>query len=467
MDVCERLLSSVGRLLERVENELLLIKSLVSDISHLQGADDKCLNALLLEYNIKVVEQKYIAMYYQALKTESTPRMSLKSLVSLHLSVLEEIQITSFVCEVQGHQMALSELLDRTLHNHGDIPELIIESVHLFFPFEEVCVYLSDSEFMSQFLGIVQNLSVANRKSSIVSVYRLFGEYAETDKFVYLLVSEILVDIFLETLPSPSLADFEFVERCKIVMFRDNCPLPVDLSGIKCELKERDAVAPFYFKEFSPVFDAEVVEMSPKSTPSMRHIVTQLRRMKWQQSVSMKLYCILKAVEFLNRLLNRTLERLSGADESFQYFVGCLVDVRNQGIPSLVECLHMHCFHFVKDSRMGFLIQLLRSATEFISSFMLPKPERIAFPFKLHVTDDEIGLCGFQVFEFLEVNEYPSLIRYTGQVSDKATVFLSACSDEHLNAGYRIVQTIDFCFFEVTEEMLKKMECAVTDVDSQ
>ena len=116
------------------------------------------------------------------------------------------------------------------------------------------------------------------------------------------------------------------------------------------------------------------------------------------------------------------------------------------------------CFNFVKDSRIGFLLELLRGSVEFISSLELPVPKRIAFPFKQCATDVEIGLSGFEVYAFKEANEYPSLIKYTGCPSDVAIVYLSEFKNDYLNTGYRIVQTVDFCFFEITDQMMDVLE---------
>lgn len=457
MDVGELVVSCVERVIEGIENDLNLIKTLIYDMSIVPEIRDKFTTALLLEYNIKCVEHKYFTEYFTSLKRQVIPGMSVSKLASLHLSIFDEIQVNSFVVEIQGHQIALSEFIDRTLHNHGDRPELIIESVHLFFPYEEVISLLSSVDFVCQFLQIIQTLSIENRKSAIVSLYKLFGGLAESDKFVYLLVAEIMIDFFLRGPAYPTLQDFEFVERCKILLFDSTCVFPVDMATVK-RLEKASQTMSLSLKSFDAMFEHEAFNDSPKIDGSLRHVVTQLRRMKWQPSVSMKLYCVLKAVEYLNTVLGTSLNHISGADESFQYFFCCLADVRNQNFPSLIESLGKMCFNFVKDSRIGFLLELLRGSVEFISSLELPVPKRIAFPFKQCATDVEIGLSGFEVYAFKEANEYPSLIKYTGCPSDVAIVYLSEFKNDYSNTGYRIVQTVDFCFFEITDQMMDIME---------
>ena len=157
----------------------------------------KLLNQLLLEYNVDFVKHKYLVIYYENLtKLCLTSGASFKNTILAHLKALEEMSVESFLSEIEGHQIALSDLLNASLFNNSSA-DTMLKAVYDFFPYEIVLPMFLDYNFCSQFFKLVIEFKQDKRKIILNKILGLFESKYQSQKFIFIIIADMLLSYFI------------------------------------------------------------------------------------------------------------------------------------------------------------------------------------------------------------------------------------------------------------------------------
>jgi hypothetical protein len=455
MNVVALLVSAAEQCIAQIEYELHHIECQLNVDEQFSVLDVTNSSCLLLEYNIAVAKHSFYLSYSSAMKSGLGQSLPLDSAMSLHLSSLEENLVSSFLGEVSGHQIAISELLNRNLHTHGARSDSLLISVHYFFPYSEVLAFFRDRQFLPSFFKLIQRFVPEKRTHLLAELQNTFKPTG--DVMVDLLVAEFVLDLFTLQHRS-SLADFEFLERCRLFMLRDFSNLGLDLrllSSFPARARKRLSLRPY---ERVSIIDSVDLVGSESEIVVLRHSVLELRKVSSECSCSMKLYRLLKSREYLTSALSAAGGSSTGADESFYFVVYLVVAARIPDVLSGIELLRSTMFPFMAGTKVEFIVQQIASAAEFIQSRALSPPSRMLLPFKSAEDDRPVTLWGFAVFAFREESEVPVLLHYTGNHEDVVVAFTAKFDETFRPGTLRMVQTTKGCFFHIPDEVLVTME---------
>lgn len=329
-------------------------------------SDNPMVNQLLLEYDIDFVKHKYMKIYYEKLLQKGlSGNASFKSVIMGHIKALEETSVGSFLSEIEGHQIALSDLLNMSLFKNSTV-ESLVSAVYDFFPYEIVLPMLMDYNFCSQFFKLIIESQKEKRKIIINRIFGLFKPKYQSQKFVFIIIAEMLFDYFNcfctgndlnEKYKSVINDNFDKIlfDKDEVEMLRNRCFTP-NIFHVKPYAKQPNIVEIKLFD--SSKLNNEIV--------GLKYITLEFRKMACQPSVSMKILFILRVSNILKSELLNIKDLLPGADELFKYYVYLICDSRLSNWYELLNYIDNNCFDFVKSSKFGYNIEQLKSCTKFI-----------------------------------------------------------------------------------------------------
>ena len=443
MSLLDTLLNCAENKLYQLENELNLIKIQLSIFPQMPGIDSKDSSILMLEYNMFFVVHKYLSKYYHALKDNYQEKCSYNDSLVIHFKAMQQMSINLFVSEITGHQQALSDLTESTLTNNGGTAEGTLLAVKRFFPYDLVLPLMINQLFFSKLLNFVFSLNLNSTKykmtnaeylKAVNNVLSLF-RYNPIYKYVFIVISEMIVGYFSIKIPV-RLIDFEFSERCYILMTQKFKSLFFNQISIINNEKE---------KEINPIhvslrkFTNEVTDRKPffpldqeyaNEIKCMRHITLELKKSTLNNSFSMILLSFYQATQYLSKTVSE-LEGNSptGADETFHFLIYLICSSNIFNWKSIIEMTEEFCFNFLKESKLGYILEQIKSANKYIDLIDISQNDKILLPFLFQERAKTISIPKFQIL--LYPNEsVPAIFIFTNDDNDIAKVYLQDYNKE-------------------------------------
>ncbi|OHT04372.1 hypothetical protein TRFO_28068 [Tritrichomonas foetus] len=477
--------------------EIALLKDQAEFMSTLSGIDPHVIDKLIFKIQVMTAVYKLYGAYLENMKAYSTAQSGMipfKKVMQFHYVVLMNIKskIIKAAEEIEGHQIALQELLNITLENYGDTIEDLLEALFYLFPYVPLLRLLLDSnKFFTELIKISIQYSPKPKeqhRESLKSVFTLLKscEIGKIDQQATLAISEILLSIFTFRISkgrfSNNLTCFQFSERCKLLVQNHLAPLAINQEFIehieKNLTRNSEPVQKVPFEEMPKFLDCNIdlpleYDNDTKSPiPCIHHIVLELRKLAIQPSISMMNLVLLRTMTLLNEAIC-TQGEIVGADESFQFFVAALSDARLYHLPTILEMLEKYLVPDLKTAKLQFLAAQLRIAFEFIQARPLQVPPYLLFPFKkclienleLH-NEDPVELTGFVIYAYptYKKKPIPAVLKCTGENSNKALMYRYIMSNTKsvLTHFKREVQTVatthGFILYEERKDYSKMIE---------
>ncbi|OHS95264.1 hypothetical protein TRFO_02253 [Tritrichomonas foetus] len=455
MGILDVLIQCAGDRLFQIETELGLLKEQLSIIMQMPGANFIDAYILMLEYNINHVIHKYLNIYYNSLKENYKERCSLNDTINIHIQSMDKMSVSSFLFEISGHQNALADLTASSLFNNNGSPEGIIYAVKRFFPFDLILPQLQNFLFFSNFIKIIFEDKTKNYNKVVNNILSLFT-FNDADKCVYIVISEVMLSYFCALLKGTK-NDFELAEKFKILITKDLDLLPKKsinykffginhekqqnsnqsennfetTNDLKNDIKNSGSTkdAPvFTVKHFQKVFTDRKLpfdnDLQENEIKCMKHVVLELQKLSIRNSYSMIAAILHQASDFMSRAVSAIEGNApAGADETFQVLIYLICSAQISNIKTILNLTDSFCFSFIKESKVGYIIEQFKSVIDFISSIKLSPSDKIIVPFLSQQGAIKIDLNKFNVI--LDPNEsIPVLFKYTGNDINKAIAYI-------------------------------------------
>lgn len=379
----------------QIETELALLHKQLQVILKIPGISDIESNCMMLEYNINFVKRKYLLVYLKSIKEKFKEKCSLNESIAIHISSIDDGMISSFLFEVSGHQNALSDMTDTSLFNNDGQPENILRAVKQFYPYDIILPFVRNSQFMTKFLKIILDESISDYNKIIKEVLSLFS-FNKNNAYIFYVVSEVLISYFKPHLPvneSTKISNFAFLEKCRILMTKDIDILQQKVFqnlNLKNRLKKGDDLqysVRSFSKEINRPLPFDTTPDEKEEHQIFQYIVYELQKMSVQSSYSMICLIFLRISDYLTKTIS-ALENVSitGADETFHILIYVICSARISSFLSTIEFVDKFCPSFMTESKIGYLIEQTKSATDFINSITLSSEKdksnsMIIFPF--------------------------------------------------------------------------------------
>lgn len=398
MNTLDLLIKCAENRLFQLETELYLIHNQLLVISKIPGLSDIESNCLMLEYNINFVKRKYLLTYIKLIKEKYKEKCSFNESISIHISSIDDGMISSFLFEVSGHQNAISDMTDTTLFNNDGKPESILLSVKRFFPYDMILPFIRNTQFMTKFLKIAFDDSMTDYNKVLKEVLSLFS-FNKNNMYTFYIISEVLISYFKPNIPfndNFQYTDFTFYERCRILTTKDYSILQEKvIKNLKFENKlncveDRQYSVRSFSKEINWHLPFDTTTIDNNEQQIFQHIIYELQKISVQSSYSIICLSLLRVSDYLTMTVSALKKvTITGADETFNVLLYIICTSRITNFISILNFAEKNCPSFMNESKIGYLIEQMKSATYFINSITLSNDKKrekdskslIIFPF--------------------------------------------------------------------------------------
>ena len=436
--IVERIISGVRRRIRQLETELRLLEQQLEFITKIPGFDKDEATVLSLEHNIYVILHKNYCAYLDTFCERASIRYPLKKIIEVHLECLNEMQLTSFMEEVFGHQCAIQMITGVSIETAGDTPEHILKAVSNMLPFNLIVPILHDERFLDVLFRTVEGYKPTEHKKWLLNLWNPLMAL-KLDKYVIVALSEIFLSFFVEDEIENSFRDLNEVYSCvvnsRMLISRglSAFELPPCVSELKVNKEIEPEEKPLYsLSEWKSHWPSEAVEKKVQKAmlPGLRHIALELRKCETQISVSTAVYKLWRAFDWLTKALAQEGDMV-GADESFTFYVLELCEADMTRLPMILGAMEKFVIEEFKISKVAYLLTQTRIAVDWIvKQDMEAQRDVVLMPMRTFgeteaLSRQKILLSGFKLytiplFRDATVRPFPY---FTGQTDDVVTLY--------------------------------------------
>lgn len=451
--------SVLNRIFE-LECEMNLIDTQLESICMQNIKNSSNRNVLVFTKNIYILLHEIYINYFKSVQKYGREVGPLKYAVSVHFKAIQDVKngesktkakgnedhdrLNDILDEIKGHQQAIREetgILD------DDSAENLFCSTTLFFPYEELVKFMTNTKIIPELFKLIILYNPDNNRDSIKELATIFHKEDKTlTDFKVISMAEIVIGFFSrrrmeKSITDQELANFTFSEKNRLLLKNGVTSFDIKPEVVRIISSENKGDESFDGPlqkscqainddaKNRPRYDVDIENIQIKC---LLHIVLELRKLTTQVSISQMTFVLWRCLNWLNDILS-SFAGVVGADESFQFFVCCLVDARITIMPTLINFIEKYEINEITISKATFLRTQLRAAYDFVQTRQLHIPPYLLFPFRkteglnfLEMENEEqVELVGFQTFAFARwsIIPVPALIHYTGQLKDVAVMY--------------------------------------------
>lgn len=454
MSSLTNLINSAQQKLFQIETFLFILDKQLSTFTQTPGVSDTDFQCLMLEYNINFVKHKYLLEYLKTLETHFKEKLSINDSISIHISAIMLIE-QQFISEISEHQNALSEITNLSLFNHDGKPENVIFGVQKFFPFDLILPFFQQNHFMTKILNLVYDENTSKDYNTLVKEVLSLLTFNKRDLHTFFVISEVIVSYFkpeIEIEKQSRIANFAFYEKCKIILKDDFSLLPI--KPAEFQITTKCSPNDFSLKPFTKVIERELPfdldGLDVNKIDIFQHVICEIQKISVCSSYSLICASILRASDFLLNTVSSIRGNLpSGADETFNILIYVICASCISNFLATFEFLDRKCPSFLKESKIGYLIEQIRSCITFINSLVLSRHSqhkniRIVLPFLVQEGANTILLNSHKFDIVLYPNEHvPAVFQMSNTYNNKKTIAYLQEFDNDLFYPLCDVQLID------------------------
>ena len=503
------ILDTVRYRINSLSSEILLIDEQLKHVGKAPGTTEVDRRQTFLQRNIKATLHDLLLEYVKTMEKMSSKAAPLKMAISCHLYTMGRPEFEILLQELYGQQSALTTLVGSDYQKYTrdvDVPaDVHLRMIALVFPYEFIVDLLKSPDFFQKLIITVLDYTPKTHVQAVSAIFNVIRKFRSLSSIsnschfftannpMYFALAEHFVTIF--THKKMLKINWKPLRNLSV---SEKSILLTQLGPESCDLKESilKRLLNYEIHDFSeekifsrPIKSPESPELEFESNEqfkilSLKHIILELRKIPLQPSPSSMLYIMSNALNWLSSALSYNSD-LPGADEIFQFFVYCLSSAKIYCLPAIVSFIESFVDDALMETKFQYLITQLKCGLEFIEARLLPVQPFVLFPFKniptrlkglLELSDNKpLILRRFSVYSFPTFLKefkflFPSMIRYTGNLSDIAIVWkyqLTPGSSNKLFNGFsnefEFIPTLLGPFFQLTTDFIEKNQMIKID----